>query len=228
MDSKLVYKTKLRYFLDNKQVVFYNEFCSDGLATTGISIGNDEIKETTICGRVLSGKCSIDGTTCGYTYVYDEEGTTIDLKPLNENISVTDSVNKIDKVKNSKDFYKARMNGLLVITNSPEFVFVPNKNFTIYKEISLKDSKNTLLYSLQQNYTCDDKLAKMTNEEDKYQVNNENMSVTLNSKDTITDELDSSFIETLKILKELLYSSPKNYKNLLIEPVLNSTKKTIR
>ena len=228
MAPKLTCKTELRYFLEDKQVIFHNEICSEGLATNKISIGDTEVSETTIKDRVLSGECSIDGITCGYTYIYNQEGTTIDLKKINENISIDESVSQISKIKNSKDFFKAKIDGLLVITNSPQFIVSPSKTFTVYKEITLNDDGNTFIYTIRQNYTGDGHTSEMVSEEEKYQINNEYVIVTSDSKDGNTQENISSFIKQLEPLKELLKTSPKSYKNLKIETQLNNTKKTIR
>lgn len=228
MTPKLTYKIELKYFLEDKPVIFRSEICSEGLATNMISIGDTEVIETTIKDRVLSGECSIDGITCGYSYVYNQEGITIDLKKLNENISINDSVNQINKIKSSNNFSKVNFNGILVITNSSQFIVIPGENFTVYKEITLNDNKDTFVYALKQDYTCDGKTSEMIFEEEKYQINDEYVIVTSDSKGTITNEKNSSFIKQLEELKKLLNSSPKSYKSLKIETQLNNTKKTIR
>ena len=110
--SKLTFKIELQYFFEDKKVVFHNEICNDGLTTKSISIGNNKVIEKKINDRVLSGECLFNGITCGYTYIYDQEGTTIDFIPTNKNISIDESIDKINKIKKSKEFLKAEMDGL--------------------------------------------------------------------------------------------------------------------
>ena len=171
MTSNLIYKMTLQYFLDDKKVIFYNEICSNGLSTNTISIENTKITKKTINNRVLSEECYINNENHGYTYIYDNEGTTVDLKPINENISVDESLCIIKKIKNTEEFIKVQRDGLLLITNSAELISVPSQKFTIFKEISSYDTANTLAYSLQQNYTCNDKTSEMVSEKEKYQIN---------------------------------------------------------
>ena len=145
MLSKLTYKIVLEYYLDNKKVIFSSEISSDGLATTTISIGDNKVIETTINGRVLSGEVTLNGVTSGYEYVYDKDGITIELNPKNKNISVTESVSLINKLKNSKDFFKVRTDGVLASNNSSDFISIPDQNFIVYKEVSLIDTNNTYI-----------------------------------------------------------------------------------
>lgn len=239
MESKLTFKIELQYFLGDKKVVFHDEICNDGLSTKLISVGNNKIIEKTINDRVLSGECLFDGITCGYAYVYDENGTTIDLKQINENISINESVNRINKVKKSKDFFKSEINGLLTITNSPELISTPSKNFTVCKEITLIDDKNTFVYSLKKNFTCSEKISEIESEEETYQIDNDYVSIITelksntktvhynikSNKTEVTQEEVQSIIEQLQPLKELLNTSPKSHKDLKIDAQKNNTKK---
>lgn len=224
MTSKLTFKIELQYFSENKKVIFYKEICDDGLSTKSISIGDDRIIKKTINERILSEECLLDGITCGYAYVYDEEGKTIDLKRINENISIDESIRIINKTKKSKEFFKVEMDGLLVITNSPEFIVAPCESFVVNKQMTLNNGDNILVYSLEQIYTYNGKTSTQLDKKEKYQINDECIVLTNNSNE-ITDET-MSFIKQLESLKELLNSSPKSCKYLKIET--NYTKKTIR
>lgn len=243
MESKLTFKIELQYFLEDKKVIFHNEICNDGLTTKSISIGNNRVIEKTINDRVLSGECLVDGTTCGYTYIYDQFGTTIDLVQINKNISINESIYRINKIKNSEEFFKAKINGLLIITNSPQFISSPVKNFSSYKEITLTDNENTSIYLVQQNFMFNGKTSEIENEEECYQINNDYISFVTDLKNNTKNiyynidniEIENadenthipkkalSIIEQLQPLKELLNSSPKNYNNLKIK-----TQKKIR
>lgn len=248
MTSKLTFKVELQYFLDNKKVVFSNEICNDGLKTKVISIEKNKVIEKTINNRVLSGECLINGTKCGYTYIYDEDGTTIDLKKINDNISINESVNLITETKKSKDFYKAEINGTFALTNSSEFICTPSKNFIVRKEIMLSNFENTFTYLIQENFKCNGKTSKVENEEEIYQINqnyislitdikNNTKSIYCNIDNIEFDNIEEncaaqkkvqSIIEQLKPLKELLKSSPKNLKNLQIEIPENNKNKINR
>ena len=243
MKSNLTFKIELEYFFKDKKVVFHNEICNNGLATKSTSIGNNKVIEKTINDRVLSGECLLDGITYGYVYVYSQEGITIDLKPINENISINESINKINEVKKSKEFFKAEMDGLLTITNSPELIYIPSKNFTVYKEISLTNHENTFVYLLKKNFICNEETSTIECEEEKYQINNDYVSIITDLKSNTktvhcnirsnetdaTQEEVQSIIEQLQPLKELLNTSPKSPKNLKIGVTKKITqKKTIR
>lgn len=248
MESKLTFKVELQYFLEDKKVIVYNEICNNGFATNSITIGNNKVIEKTINNRVLSGECLIDGFACGYTYVYDQEGMTIDLKRTNENISLDECINIINNAKKSKEFFKAKVNGLLTITNSPELISTPSKTFTVYKEMTLIEDKNTFVYLFKKNFSCGEKNSEIESEEEKYQINNDYVYFINDLKnktkivhyniaaiETETTQQDitkreevQSIIEQLQPLKELLNASPKSHKNLKIETQKNGTKKTIR
>lgn len=242
MNSKLTFKLELQYSLNDEKVIFRNEINNDGLATKTISIGNNKVIEKTINDRVLSGECLYEGVRCGYTYVYDKEGITIDLKQINENISINDSVNKINEVKKSKEFNKVEMDGLLTITNSPEFISTPNKNFTVYKEITLIENENTYVYLLKKNFIRSEKISVNESLEEKYQINNDYVSLITDLKNNtkiahcniqgneteITKKEAKSILEQLEPLKELANSFPKSPKNLILKVQKTDTKKTIR
>ena len=248
MLSKLTYKIVLEYFLNNKKVIYSNEISNDGLATSSISVGSDKVSETTINGRVLSGESIVNGVKSGYEYVYDTEGVTIDLKQKNSNVSINDSVSLINKLKNSRDFSKAKMNGVLAINNSSELISEPNINFLVYREVTLSDNENTQTYFIQQNFTSDGKKSKVESQEENYQINDDYASFITNYKDdsqsvycNIDDEefesidkdtpeyiIVQSMISKLDPLKELLKSTPKTYKDIKLEQQKENTKKTIR
>lgn len=82
MESKLKFKIELQYSLESKKIVFYKEICNDGLTTKSISIDNNKVVKKTLNSRILSGECLFEGNICGYSYVYDKEGKTIDLKQI--------------------------------------------------------------------------------------------------------------------------------------------------
>ena len=184
----------------------------------------------------------------GYEYIYDTEGVTIDLKQKNSNVSINDSVSLINKLKNSRDFSKAKMNGVLAINNSSELISEPNINFLVYREVTLSDNENTHTYFIQQNFTSDGKSSKLESEEENYQINDDYASFITNYKDdsqsvycNIDDEefesidkdtpeyiIVQSMISKLDPLKELLKSTPKTYKDIKLEQQKENTKKTIR
>jgi hypothetical protein len=244
MEGQLTFKIELEYLFENKKVIFHNEICNDGLSTKSISVGNNKVIEKTIKDRVLSGECLIDGITCGYAYVYDQNGTTIALNPTNKNISLNESIDRINKVKKSKEFLKAEINGLMAITNCPEFISSPCKKFTVYKEMKLTDGQDTFVYLLKINFSCDEKKSEIESKEEKYQINDNYVSFftdlktnvkrvrynidnneleTTQQDDITSQEGIQSIITQLQPLKELLNTSPKNHKSLII-----ATKKTIR
>lgn len=237
-DSKLTYKIQLQYFLDNNEkVVFYNELHSDGIEIQTISVGNNKVIEKTINGRVWRGECLIDGQLCGYEYIYDVNGITTDLRQVNNNISINESVSLINKLKDSEEFSKAKMAGILANNDSSSFISIPSKNFIFYKEINLLDNENRYTYLIQQNFSCLIDRSVLESQEDFYQVNDNYISLTNNIKNNTKifygniDGIEAenieennglqrkvqSIIKQCSPLKELLNSHPKRYKDLKID-----------
>ena len=236
-ESKLTYKIELQYSLDNnKKVIFINEIHSDGLEIQTTSVGNNKIIEKKIKGRVLSGECLIDGVLYGFEYILDDDQKTIDLKPKNKNISINDSVNTINMLKNSEDFNKVKMSAILANNDSCSFIAIPSQNFIVYREVELYSKKNKSIYFHQQNFSCINNGSILDSEEECYQINDDHISFTTDFKnndksffgnidnieienkdeaDTVKDTVQS-IIDNLEPLKKILVSHPKSYKDLNI------------
>ena len=248
MEQTTTFKLQLEYFLNDKKIIFSQEIDSNGLTKTTTIIGSDRVSETTINGRVLSGESTINGITSGYQYIYDNEGVAIDLKAINPDISINDSANAINNFKNSNEFLKVKMNGVLAINNSANLIYSPSNQFSIYKEVKSITGSDVSIYFLQQQYTCLDKTSQIKNEEETYQINDyffsfirefeNDKATTYCCIDDIEEENISndhpiyikakSIIDQLTPLKNLLESNPKTYRDLKTEIKDECIKKTIR
>lgn len=248
MLPQLTFKVKLQYFFNGEKIVFSNETCSNGLLTTTVSVGNKRVTEKSMNGQVLSGESLIDGVISGYDYIYDKDGKVLELNKKNENISIDESVNRINKLKNEKYFSKVKIDGILAINNSGDFICSPSKNFFICKEVIMNNGENVYTYLVQQNFVCDGKISRIENEEETYQIDDDYISIitdiekqekklyfytdgieteTLN-ENSLIQEKAKSIIEQIKPLKEILVSPPKNAKSLKIIFEKMMTAKTIR
>lgn len=245
MEPKLTFKIELRYLFDNKKVVFSNEICNNGIAINIISVGNDKIIEKTINGRILSAECSINGVTCGYDYIYDSKGNTLDLKPKNPSITIRNTLGIINKFKKSQTVFNAKINGLFASKNFSEFISSANENFLVYKEVKCRVGKDMSIYFLQQQFSCINQISKLENEEETYQLNNDFISfitefkknaknVYYNIDDNEIENINEnnelykkaqSIINQLSPLKKLLNSCPSSPKMLTIKKSNNSNKK---
>lgn len=248
MLSKLTFKVKLQYFSEDKKIVFYNEMSSDGFLTTTVSLGNDRVTEKTINGQVLSGESLLDGEISGYEYIYDEACKVLALNQLNKNISIDESVGRINKLKNRKELSKVRIDGILATNNSSDFICSPSKNFFVCKEVVAYDEENTYTYLIQQNLVCDGKTSKIESEEENYQINDDFVSIVTDYKskekslyccidnvemedveeNNSIKEKAKSIIEKVKSLKDLLVTPPKNCKNIKASLEKMNSTKTIR
>ena len=248
MLPQLAFKVKLQYFFNDEKIVFSNETCSNGLLTTTVSVGNKRVTEKSMNGQVLSGESLIDGVISGYEYIYDEHGKVLALNQLNKNISIDESVNRISKLKKENDFSKAKLDGILAINNSGDFICSPSKNFFICKEVIMNNGENVYTYLVQQNFVCDGKISRIENEEETYQINDDYISIITDlekqeknlyfcldgieeetlDENSLLQEKAKSIIEQIKPLKEILVSPPKNVKSLKISFEKMMTAKTIR
>lgn len=234
MLPQLTFKVKLQYFLNGEKIVFSNETCSNGLLTTTVSVGNKRVTEKSMNGQVLSGESLIDGVISGYDYIYDKDGKVLELNKKNENISIDESVNRINKLKNEKYFSKVKIDGILAINNSGDFICSPSKNFFICKEVIMNNGENVYTYLVQQNFVCNGKISRIENEEETYQIDDDYISIITDlekqeknlyfcldgieaetlDENSLLQEKAKSIIEQIKPLKEILVSPPKNVKSL--------------
>ena len=234
MLPQLTFKVKLQYFFNGEKIVFSNETCSNGLLITTVSLGNERVTEKSMNGQVLSGESLIDVVISGYEYIYDEHGKVLALNQLNKNISIDESVGRINKLKNVKELSKVRIDGILAINNSGDFICSPSKNFFICKEVIMNNGENVYTYLVQQNFVCDGKNSRIENEEETYQIDDDYISIITDlekqeknlyfcldgieaetlDENSLLQEKAKSIIEQIKPLKEILVSPPKNVKSL--------------
>ena len=99
------------------------------------------------------------------------------INQLNKNISIDESVGRINKLKNVKELSKVRIDGILAINNSGDFICSPSKNFFICKEVIMNNGENVYTYLVQQNFVCDGKNSRIENEEETYQIDDDYISI---------------------------------------------------
>ena len=102
--NNLKYSIEIRYKNDNDvNVILKKEMNDKVLESNSTQIGDVCITEETINGRILSGRYDDKETSCGYRYNYEANNSDY-LISLNDNISIENAVNLINKTQKEMDF----------------------------------------------------------------------------------------------------------------------------
>ena len=114
------------------------KFCDNGLKVKSVSVGNDQVTEETINGRVLSGRFdSLEGY-CGYRYDYQNGETLLNINP---DVSINDAVFLINKIKRGAEFLTAELVLSSILRNDYRVLTLNKGKLSITKIVSAENEK---------------------------------------------------------------------------------------
>lgn len=203
--NNLKYSIEIRYKNDNDvNVILKKEMNDKGLESNSTQIGDVCITEETINGRILSGRYDDKETSCGYRYNYEANNSDY-LISLNDNISIENAVNLINKTQKEMDFLSARIVGVSVLRNDLRVVILREGDLDIIKTAVAENENGEECF-----FRESTSLSKSVGDEGFSEKHKENL---YKINDQLVEE-DSDSVIKLKELIEIVNRSPNTYKDI--------------
>ena len=143
----LKHKTSLDYIdRDRKKVFVSRTLTNSGLDILDITIGCSRVIRTFEHGQILSTEAIINGVRYGFKFIYDENRLTKDIVVFNPKFSLNENIEKVDKLRNSTEFFNASMQHKICANGTSLGLVSCIGSLHFALETALCDGQNTYSY----------------------------------------------------------------------------------